>query len=236
MHITELTLQTRNLPAQRAFYEHTLELPMVEAGEQAFTVQAGTTRLTFQASKQPDALYHVAFTIPRNKVEQAKRWATARFPLLTDPAGIEEFRFGSWNSWSIYFRDAADNILEFIAHFDLDRETEGDFGPADMLHVSEIGLPVDDVPAQVSNLHTLLGIEPYKGQRSDVFTAVGDIYGLFIVVATGRLWVPDMTSPATIAPTEITVQGTEERHYALSPFPYDVRVLPSSRVYADHAG
>src|SRR5882672_4315137 len=71
MHITELTLQTHDLAAQRDFYEHTLELPVLEASEQAFTVQAGTTRLTFQATEQEDVLYHVAFTVPRNKIAQA---------------------------------------------------------------------------------------------------------------------------------------------------------------------
>jgi catechol-2,3-dioxygenase len=236
MHITELTLQTHNLPAQRDFYEHTLELPVLEASEQAFTVQAGTTRLTFQTTEQEDTLYHVAFTVPRNKTAQAKRWATARFPLLTDPAGIEEFAGGSWNSWSIYFRDPANNILEFIAHYDLSRETEGDFGPQDMLHVSEIGLPVDDVPAQVDHLQASLGVEPYKGQRYDSFAPVGDIYGLFIVVSTGRLWIPDMKSPATIAPTAITVEGTEERHYKLSPLPYDIHVAQLSKIYERNAG
>jgi catechol-2,3-dioxygenase len=236
MHITELTLQTHDLATQRDFYEHTLELPIVEANEQAFTVQAGTTRLTFQATEQEDALYHVAFTVPGNKVAQAKSWATARFPLLTNPAGLEEFGFGSWNSWSIYFRDPANNILEFIAHYDLARETAGNFGPQDILHVSEIGLPVDDVPALVSHLQALLGVEPYKGQHSDTFTAVGDIYGLFIVVSAGRAWVPDLKSPAGIAPTKVTVQGTEERHYALSPLPYDLYVTQSSKIYERNAG
>jgi catechol-2,3-dioxygenase len=235
MHITELMLQTHDLAAQRDFYEHTLELPVLASSEQAFTVQAGTTRLTFQTTEQKDALYHVAFTVPRNKTVQAKLWGTARFPLLTDPAGLEEFAGGSWNSWSIYFRDPANNILEFIAHYDLDRETSGDFGAQDILHVSEIGLPVDDVPAQVNHLQALLGVEPYKGQRYDSFTPVGDIYGLFIVVSTGRLWVPDMTSPATIAPTAVTVEGTEEQHYTLAPLPYDVHVTQSSKIYERHA-
>lgn len=238
MHITELTLQTqtRDLAAQQDFYEHTLELPVLEASEQAFTVQVGTTHLTFQTTEQEDVLYHVAFTVPRNKTAQAKQWAEARFPLLTNPAGMEEFAGGSWNSWSIYFRDPANNILEFIAHYDLVRETTGNFGPTGMLHVSEIGLPVDNVPAQVDHLQAWLGAEPYKRQRSDAFTAVGDIYGLFIMVSTGRLWVPDMISPATVAPTKVTVEGTEERDYNLAPLPYDVHVVESSRIYERNAG
>ncbi len=236
MHITELTLQTRDLAAQRDFYEHTLELPVLEANEQAFTIQVGATHLTFEETEQEDVLYHVAFTVPRNKTAQAKRWAEARFPLLTNPAGLEEFAGGSWNSWSIYFRDPGNNILEFIAHYDLARETTGDFGPTDMLHVSEIGLPVDDVPGYVDKLQAWLGVEPYKGQSSDMFTAVGDIYGLFIMVSTGRLWVPDMTSPATVAPTKVTVEGTEERHYTFAPLPYDIHVEQSSRIYERNAG
>jgi catechol-2,3-dioxygenase len=224
MQITELILETHKLAAQLDFYEHTLGLPVMAANEQAFTVQAGSTRLTFQETEQREPLYHVAFTIPRNKVEQAKQWAEARFPLITDPAGHSEFTGGSWNSWSLYFRDPADNILEFIAHYDLPKEAAGDFGPADILHVSEIGLPVDDVLAQTSHLQALLGIEPYKGERTETFTPMGDIYGLFIVVARGRLWYPDAKSPGVPAPIQVTVQGTEERHYTLAPLPYSVHV------------
>lgn len=229
MHITDLILETHNLAAQRDFYEHTLGLPVVTTNEQTFTVQAGSTRLTFRATEQREPLYHVAFTIPRNKVEQAKRWAEARFPLVTDPAGHTAFTGNSWNSWSIYFRDPAGNILEFIVHYDLPKETAGDFGPSDILYVSEIGLPVDDVLAQVSHLQALLGIEPYKGESSETFTAIGDIYGLFIVVARGRLWYPDMKSPGVPAPVQVTVQGTEEGHYTLAPLPYIVHVVTSEQ-------
>jgi len=229
MQITDLILETHKLTAQREFYEHTLGLPVVEANEQAFTMQAGLTRLTFQEAEQREPLYHVAFTIPRNKVEQAKQWAEARFPLITDPAGHSEFTGGSWNSWSLYFRDPADNILEFIAHYDLPKETTGDFGPTDILHVSEIGLPVDDVLAQTSHLQELLGIEPYKGERTETFTPMGDIYGLFIVVARGRLWYPDAKSPGVPAPIQVTVQGTEERHYTLAPLPYSVHIVTSNQ-------
>jgi len=69
-----------------------------------------------------------------------------RVPLL-DRNGEDEIFFGGLNARSFYFCDAGSNILEFIVHYNLDRELEGTFDASHILHVSEIGLPVDDVPA-----------------------------------------------------------------------------------------
>jgi catechol-2,3-dioxygenase len=235
MHITELTLQTHRLAAQRAFYEHTLELPVVEASAQAFTVQAGATRLTFQASEQKDVPYHVAFTIPRNTFFQAKGWLSQRAPLQRQD-GKDEIFFSNLNARSFYFLDAADNILEFIVHYNLGQETEGDFGPADVLHVSEIGLPVEDVPAQAALLHEKLGIGPYGGSVSENFAFLGDIYGQLVVVKIGRPWLFSETVQAAPAPVQLTISGQREQQFQLAPHPYDVRVASSNRIYARNEG
>ncbi|MFL5695814.1 MAG: hypothetical protein ACJ797_01765 [Ktedonobacteraceae bacterium] len=50
-------------------------------------------------------------------------------------------------------------------HYGLNHETEGAFGAASVLHVSEIGLPVEDVPAFADLLQKQFTIEPYGGGK-----------------------------------------------------------------------
>ena len=81
MHIQELSLRTRHVANQKAFYCTTLGLSLLTETTDSFTVQAGTTRLRFQETQQ-DVLYHIAFTIPRNTFHEAKSWTQKRVPLL----------------------------------------------------------------------------------------------------------------------------------------------------------
>jgi len=80
MHIQELSLQTHHLADQKEFYRATLGLPLLAETADSFIVQVGTTRLRYQSAQQ-DVLYHVAFTIPRNKYTQAKSWLRQRVSL-----------------------------------------------------------------------------------------------------------------------------------------------------------
>jgi hypothetical protein len=188
MRIQELILQTRHLADQKAFYHTTLGLPLLTEMADFFTVQAGTTRLSFQETQQ-DVLYHVAFTIPRNKFNQAKSWLRQRVPLLCNKDGEDEIFFPNLNARSLYFCDAANTILEYMVHYDLGRETAGVFGSADVLHVSEIGLPVEDVLQLSARLKEQLGIEPYPLSRpiSEDFAYLGDISGQ---LGGGQSWSP----------------------------------------------
>ena len=94
-----------------------------------------------------------------------------------------------------------------------------------VIHVSEIGLAVDNVLAQVAEFKDRLGIEPHRGASDDTFTAVGDIYGLFIVVKIGRFWFPTDTDAAPVAPVKVTIEGAQEQHYHVSPYPYEIDVV-----------
>ena len=87
------------------------------------------------------------------------------------------------------------------------------------------GLAVDDVLAHVAEFKEKFGIEPYKGESSDTFTAVGDIYGLFIMVKIGRFWFPTATDAAPVAPLEVTIEGAAEEQYRVLPYPYEIAVL-----------
>ena len=224
MHIQELSLQTRHIADQKDFYCTTLGLPLLAETTASFTLQAGATRLRFQEVQQ-DVLYHVAFAIPRNTFSEAKSWLRNYVSLLRKKSA-DEFFFATPNARSLYFCDAANTILELIVHYDLEHETEGPFGPAQMLHVSEVGLPVEDVLAQVSLLREKLAIEPYGGLVSEEFAFMGDMYGQLVVVKIGRPWQPAETLLAAVAPMQLTMSGKPEQQVQLSPFPYAITVVP----------
>jgi catechol 2,3-dioxygenase-like lactoylglutathione lyase family enzyme len=156
MFMTSIELDTPVLSQASAFYTQTLGLPLRQATADSFTVQAGTTSLTFRASHYQPLLYHFAFTIPVNKWAQAKPWLKARAPLL-EGEGQDEFESARVRTRSYYFPDPAGNILELIAREDLPAKAGPDFGLEDVLHISEIGLVVDNVPSVVTQLKTSLG-------------------------------------------------------------------------------
>ncbi|GCE30124.1 hypothetical protein KDA_56080 [Dictyobacter alpinus] len=223
MHIQELHLQTKHLNEQKKFYTDVLGLPLLTETAASFTVQAGTTRLSFQESQQ-ETLYHIAFTIPTNKFKQAKDWISQRMPLLKNTAGEDEIHFTNLHAQSFYFSDAAGHILEYMVHYDLVNETSGDFGPEDVLRVSEIGLPVEDVLAVAAQLEKQQGIVSYpaSSQASDGFAYLGDILGQLVVVKIGRPWLPTETIKAIASPVRVVVAGKTEQEMQFIPYPYTI--------------
>ncbi len=225
MHFQELLLFTSSLANQKRFYCKILGLSLTAETGDSFTVQAGTTCLCFREIQLP-TLYHLAFTIPRNTFGQAKDWLKQRVPLLQRKSEDEIF-FANINARSFYFCDAGNNILEYIVHYDLDQETEGGFGSADILHVSEIGLPVEDVVAQASVLQETFALQPYGGPISEDFAFLGDIYGQLVLVKIGRPWLPTQTVLAAPAAVRLTISGQRKEALHLWPHPYTLAVLPS---------
>jgi hypothetical protein len=142
-----------------------------------------------------------------------------RVPLL------HESFFANINARSFYFCDTAGNILEYIVHYGLNHETEGAFGAASVLHVSEIGLPVEDVPAFADLLQKQFSIEPYGGSISEGFAFLGDISGQLVVVKIGRPWTE--TIQAAVAPVRLTISGQREQQVELLPYPYTITVTAS---------
>src|SRR4051812_43449750 len=189
MHIATLEITATDLQALLNFYANTLGLEVSLKNNQRFTINAGATRLTFvRPTDDSPHSYHFAFNIPENQLPDARQWLSTRSPLLKDNSGADEFAFESWHAHSIYFKDPAGNILEFIARHDLPNSSHEPFGSRSILSVSEIGLATDDVPALARSLPS--GV-PVYGEGSDMFTAAGDAHGLFIMVKVGRVWLPD---------------------------------------------
>ncbi|GGM03301.1 VOC family protein [Deinococcus aerophilus] len=210
MHFETLTLWCADLHAQHAFYTQTLGLTTVQRMPGHVTFQAGRTRLTFRHAGEVQGFYHLAFDIPRNQMDSAEAWLRVRTPVLHDPQGKARFpRSGRWTSESVYFEDPAGNILEFVARHDFPSDRAAAFSSTGLLHVSELGVVVPDVPATVRDLGQRFGLLPFN-DCSDTFCAVGDHHGLLIVVREGRGWVP-ARRPATPAPFELTFSEADSR-------------------------
>jgi catechol 2,3-dioxygenase-like lactoylglutathione lyase family enzyme len=224
MFMTNIDLDTLDLAQARAFYTQTLGLPLRQETTDSFTVQAGTTALTFRASRAQPLLYHFAFTVPFNKWSQAKAWLKARTTLL-EGDGRDEFASARIRTRSSYFPDPAGNVLEFIAREDLPAKAGEDFGPEDVLHISEIGLVVDDVPSAVLQLKTRLGIEVYRDSSFEDFAQLGDINGVLVLAKRGRLWAPDERQPAVASPVRLSILGALAQSITLDPYPYVLEIV-----------
>jgi catechol 2,3-dioxygenase-like lactoylglutathione lyase family enzyme len=204
MNILKLELETADLLAQKDFYTNILELP-AELTASGLFVKAGGTELIFtQAPSGFEGGYHFAFNIPENQYPAAKKWITGRLPVLKDKSGREDIHSQTWDSDSVYFLDAAGNVLEFIARHTLKNAVDGIFDSSRILNVSEIGLPSENVIALANELCTRLGISVYKQQPNESFTPVGDETGLFILPIKDRIWMPDSGVPAKMLPVRVS--------------------------------
>src|SRR3954452_25419009 len=93
-----------------AFYSDVLDLP---GG------RVGASTLSF--SGEGDAFYHFAFLVPGDRFAAAEAWAGDRVELL---ATID---LPAWDARACYFHDLAGNIVELIAHAEI--EAAGRKGP-----------------------------------------------------------------------------------------------------------
>jgi catechol-2,3-dioxygenase len=220
------------LSAIKAFYGKTLDLAILDERADRLTVEAGETKITFVASSETvegrAPFYHFAFNIPENKIVKALEWQKARTPLLPIPernraAGFppEVVDYSHWNAHSIFFLDPAGNVVEYIARHDLKNGDNSPFSWADILYASEIGLVVDDVPAAVASLQPFAGITPYKG-TSEQFTAMGDEYGLLLVMKRGRVidFTGDVSHGVRVYRTGVNLRGAKASTQQLAGYPY----------------
>ena len=224
MQITYLELPARELQAEKEYYSEVLGLP-VKASAVELKVQVGKTELVFtQATPNFDGAYHFAFDIPENQFGAAKDWIASRQSLLQDVEGKDEFLSKTWNSHSIYFKDPAGNVLEFIARHTLENASENSFDEGQILYVSEIGLPADDVINWANGLCQMLGISAYKQEPNENFTPVGDDHGFLIIPHKDRIWIPNSGVPAKLLPVKVRVD-VDGRKFEIRGFPYEVATL-----------
>jgi hypothetical protein len=221
MNITTLELLTVDLRVQKDFYENILELP-VKMTFSSLEIKAGTTDLIFtQASLDFDGAYHFAFNIPENQFQAAKRWISERIPLLRDENRKDEFNSENWNSDSVYFKDAAGNVLEFIARHNLKNREDRDFDSRQILNVSEIGLPSENVIGFANDLCTSLNLSVFQQEPNETFTPVGDDNGLFILPIKNRIWIPNSAVPAKLLPVQVKGE-TNGKEWEVRGVPYSI--------------
>lgn len=188
MKIRRLTLYCEDLNAQKVFYRDRMGMTPVEDSPDAVSFQTGDSLLSF---RQEDGAtpYHFAFNIPSFVEKEALGWLKARVDILDD-GGQEIQDFRSWNAKSIYFYDAAGNIVEFISRRNLGYEATGNFSAASIRELSEIGLAVTEIKPCYEKLRQLAGLEIYDG-GFDSFCALGDEYGLIICIdKDAKTWYP----------------------------------------------
>lgn len=219
MQIDTVRLQTAHAETLAAFYRERFGLDVATRGERV-AVTVGETSLEFErAPPGSDPTYHVAFDVPTNQFDEAVAWLSVRASLLTDPeTGAETFSFAFMDARAVYCLDPAGNVVELVARARLP-EADGEFDSGSLRRVSEVGLPTPDVPRTVEALETAIG-EPQWPESTDEFAVVGDDDGLFVVVETGRPWLPT-DEPATPAPVTV---ATPDAHQvcAFETLPYRI--------------
>lgn len=222
MNITRLELLSADLEAQKDFYANVLDLP-VRRDSFILEVKAGKTVMLFTESPEFDGAYHFAFNIPENQLDSAKRWIESRVPLLRDENGKDEFHSENWNSSSVYFKDAAGNVLEFIARHNLKNSVNTEFEGKQILNVSEIGLPSEDVVGLADEICKRLDVSVFRQEPNESFTPVGDDNGLLIIPIKDRIWIPNSGVPARLL--SVRVEGAiNGKEWEVRGVPYEIIV------------
>ncbi|WP_291285468.1 VOC family protein [Flavobacterium sp.] len=209
MKLQHLQIQTNDIHQTAAFYQDVLHLPILKKDSNSISIQAGESVLKFIENPQFDSIYHFAFNIPKNKLQEAIQWATNQLDLIVIEDANVIANFESWNANAVYFYDNNGNILEFIARYDLDNAQTESFSSKSILNISEIGI-VNEHPLDLANQ---LGIQHdlelfSKNDNNELFAAVGNDEGLLIIVRPGRNWYPTQT-PSESNSTEVRIKNNE---------------------------
>jgi catechol-2,3-dioxygenase len=217
MQIKRLTIQTIDLAGTEHFYREVLGLQTVDNNSAEITFAAGYTNLTFQQSNKSNPLYHFAFSIPSNKVDEAHSYIAGKTPILPFFKETTIADFSNWNAHAFYFHDNQKNIVEFIAHHDLQNDSDKPFSASSIIGVCEIGIPVKDVTEACKDFNEKYGA-PYftKGPRLQDFSVMGDEQGLFIVTKIGRGWLPTQQPAERYRTTVVFESDGKEKVYQVN--------------------
>ncbi|MEO6177560.1 MAG: VOC family protein [Flavobacterium circumlabens] len=207
MKLEHIQIITNNIESTTAFYSHTLGLSILEHNKESVSFQAGNSVLQFTENPKFDSIYHFAFNIPENKLEEAIAWCTDKVALIRIEEQNVIANFENWNANAVYFYDNNGNLLEFIARHDLHNSQTGKFSSKSILNISEIGIVAEN-PLELGNeLTAKYGLTFFsKNANSAIFSAVGDDEGLLIMVKSNRNWYPTQT-PSESNPTAISIKN-----------------------------
>ena len=194
MKLKEIHLLSDNLNGTAEFYTNVLGLPTVTQTDGTLAIQAGNTALVFHQSENTGATYHVAFDIPNNKLKEAHQWLKKKASIIPVSQTSVFADFDAWFAKSFYFYDNNGNVLEFICRDAVANALDSPFDSGMILYASEIGIVTDNVAATAKSITKQYGIPNFSRQTpSENFTALGDDYGLFVIVHSSRNWYPTDT-------------------------------------------
>ncbi|WHY74009.1 VOC family protein [Fictibacillus enclensis] len=216
MKIKEVILRTHCLEEQHYFYHEVLGFPLLKSSlPGSIRISAGASVLTFLEGEE-ESYYHFAFTVPDNRFSQAKKWASAHVP-LNEIENKDEIYFANWDAHACYFYDPAGNIVELIARHTLKNAIEHPFTSRDIVNISEIGMPVDNVKQAADQLRKELQLNIYHNHSSS-FAPLGDADGLLILSDKKRNWLGSGKT-ANIYPAEIILEEGQTKT-SLKGYPY----------------
>ncbi|OMQ13149.1 VOC family protein [[Flexibacter] sp. ATCC 35103] len=207
MKLSHIQIQTNNIEQTTAFYQDILELPIIEKHSDSVSIQAGNSILKFVENPNLNSIYHFAFNIPENKLNEAIEWCKSKVDLIFIEDQKVITNFENWNANAIYFYDNNGNLLEFIARHDLNNSETEKFNSKAILNISEIGI-VNENPLELGKQliveHDLKFFS--KNNNTELFAAVGDDEGLLIMVQPNRNWYPTQT-PSESNKTEVRIEN-----------------------------
>lgn len=191
MKITEIQLLTDRMEETIYFYRDILGLSVIITENKVTKFSAGASVLTFHQSYNNSPVYHFAFNIPKNQFNEALHWAASKFQLIQITASGSVADFQSWNAKAFYFYDNNHNIVEFIARFDLDNDSQQPFDGSSVCSISEMGLVVKDPKTFAAKLMAAYHLAFFEKQLpKEDFIAMGNDEGLLIIVSENRVWYP----------------------------------------------
>src|SRR5690625_1380600 len=178
-------LYTNQLKELRRFYMNILELNITDETEEAFSIDIGTSKLTFKQSDKP-CFYHYAINIPGNQFSMLKHRIKERIPLNRE-RGIDEVYFSSFDADSMYFEDPAGNIIELIGRRKRDLFGNPTFAES-FFNISEVGIVsahLDDLSEEFQDI----GL-PLRGTEIsyDSVNFFGREESFIVLVPPERMW------------------------------------------------
>lgn len=206
MKIKEIILLSNDLNETSRFYSELMGFTISESTSCKITFKTGSSQLTFLHTKNQNCIYHFAFDIPHNKLDEAIQWLSARVDLIEFQES-NVIDFPDWNAKSLYFYDNNGNILEFIARFENENESHHSFDSTSIVSISEIAFVTDNVEKLAKDLIQTHGLTYYfrQIQRED-FSVLGDDKGLIIIVKSTRNWFPTAIKVEKF-PVNVTIEN-----------------------------
>ncbi len=194
----------------RAFYAAWGAASNTDNGDLELLV--GISHLVFAPADSGRPFHHFALLVPGDRFEAAHAWLAAQADLLSEPDQHETiFEFENWNARACYVLDPAGNIVELIAHHDLDRSgRRGRFSPEELRGISEVGLVLADKTSALTALRTH-GLMAWSGaEAGNRLLFVGEKAHTLILASPGRGWLPT-GRPAEPWAASVLVTADEQR-------------------------